>query len=82
MISESLFKIKESIYNINTEATVSVVNYMLGEAEGGQTIFYDIYSNEGKQANPTKENTGYSHFSVNQTRRLRYFARAARMSPA
>jgi acetyl esterase/lipase len=48
--------------NIDTDTTVGVINYMLAEAEGGETIFYDIYTDEEKQADATKENTGLFFF--------------------
>ncbi|MDR1901828.1 MAG: alpha/beta hydrolase [Treponema sp.] len=48
--------------NINTETSVEVLNYMLNEAGKGETIFYDIYTAEEKQSNPSKKNTGLFFF--------------------
>ena len=41
--------------NINAETTIKVIQYMLNEANSGKTIFYDIYTDEEKQSDPTKE---------------------------
>jgi acetyl esterase/lipase len=48
--------------NIDPDMTVRVINYMLEEVGNKRTIFYDIYSNEEKLADPTKENTGLFFF--------------------
>lgn len=48
--------------HVNTDKSVEVVNYMLDEVAGGETIFYDIYSKAEKAADPTKENTGLFFF--------------------
>lgn len=48
--------------HINTETTVEILNYMLDEEAAGKTIFYDIYSDEEKADDPTKENTGLFFF--------------------
>ena len=48
--------------NINAETTIKVINYMLNEANSGKTIFYAIYTDEEKQYDPTKENTGLFFF--------------------
>lgn len=47
---------------ISTDTTVGVINTMLAKASNGETIFYDIYTDEEKQADPTKENTGLFFF--------------------
>lgn len=47
---------------VNPKKTVEIVNYMKEQAENGQQIFYDIYSNEEKRADPNKENTGLFFF--------------------
>ena len=41
---------------INTDKTVEIVNYMKKKASSGQQIFYDIYSDEEKKADPDKQN--------------------------
>ena len=48
--------------NINAETTIKVINHMLNEASSGKTIFYDIYTDEEKQSDRTKENTGLFFF--------------------
>jgi len=48
--------------NINTDTTTGVLGYMLNEAGNGKTIFYDIYTEEEKTADLTKENTGLFFF--------------------
>jgi acetyl esterase/lipase len=51
--------------NIDTDTTVGVINYMLGEVGAGKGIFYDIYTDGEKQADPSKENTGLFFFRGN-----------------
>lgn len=48
--------------SINSGTTVEVLNYMLDEVKEGETIFYDIYTEEEKRADPSKENTGLFFF--------------------
>lgn len=48
--------------NIDPEATVEIVNYMKSHAGAGETIFYDIYTEEEKAADPEKEDTGLFFF--------------------
>lgn len=50
---------------INTDKTVEIVNYMKEKAGSGQQIFYDIYSDEEKKADPDKQNTGLFFFKGN-----------------
>ena len=53
-------------YNyVNPDSTVEIVNYMKTKAEAGEQIFYDIYRNEEKAADPTKKNTGLFFFRGN-----------------
>ena len=49
---------------INTDKTVEIVNYLKNEAQSRQ-IFYDIYSDEEKAADPDKKNTGIFFFKGN-----------------
>ena len=50
-------------YNyIDPEKTVEIVNELKHRAESGETIFYDIYSEEEKNADPTKHDTGLFFF--------------------
>jgi predicted esterase len=50
---------------VNPERTVEIVNYMKTKAESGEQIFYDIYTDEEKAADPRKENTGLFFFRGN-----------------
>lgn len=47
---------------VNPDKTVEIVNYMYDQAVSGQQIFYDIYSEEEKKADPEKEDTGLFFF--------------------
>ena len=50
-------------YNdIDPDKTVEICNYMNSHAQAGDTIFYDIYSDEEKAADPAKEDTGLFFF--------------------
>lgn len=44
--------------NINPDKTVEIVNYLGENAAAGDTVFYDIYTEEEKAEDPQKENTG------------------------
>ena len=71
-----LFPIDESYYSgdtleelqlvyyshIDPDETVEIVNTLKERAEAGQTIFYDIYTEEEKAADPAKEDTGLFFF--------------------
>lgn len=48
--------------NIDPEKTVEIANYMKEHAESGDTMFYDIYTEEEKKADPAKEDTGLFFF--------------------
>lgn len=48
--------------HINTDTTIEVINYMKDQVDHEQTIFYDIYSEEEKKNDPSKENTGLFFF--------------------
>ncbi len=48
--------------NIDPQETVEIVNYMRNQAAGGKTIFYDIYTDEEKAADPDKQDTGLFFF--------------------
>ena len=50
-------------YNgIDPDKTVEICNYLKDRAEAGETVFYDIYSDEEKAADPDKRNTGLFFF--------------------
>jgi len=48
--------------HIDPDETVEIVNTLRSRAEAGQTIFYDIYTEEEKAADPAKEDTGLFFF--------------------
>lgn len=48
--------------NIDPDTTVEIANYMRSHAESGDVIFYDIYSDSEKTADPRKEDTGLFFF--------------------
>lgn len=48
--------------NIDPDKTVEICNYMRDHALAGDTIFYDIYTEEEKAADPAKRNTGLFFF--------------------
>lgn len=50
---------------VNPERTVSIVNEMKTRAEQGETIFYDIYTDEEKAKDPAKKDTGLFFFRGN-----------------
>lgn len=53
-------------YNyIDSDKTVEICNYMRNQAENGDTIFYDIYKEEEKAADPAKRDTGLFFFKGN-----------------
>lgn len=47
---------------VNPDKTVEIVNYMKAQAISGEQIFYDIYSDEEKAADPDKADTGLFFF--------------------
>lgn len=52
--------------NMDPDKTVEIVNYMKDQAEAGERIFYDIYTQEEKKADPAKEDTGLFFFRGNE----------------
>ena len=48
--------------NIDPAKTVEIVNYLKEHAEAGDTVFYDIYTEEEKATDPEKEDTGLFFF--------------------
>jgi len=44
--------------NVDPDIVIGALNHMIDEAGAGKTIFYDFYSNEQKQQDPGKMNTG------------------------
>lgn len=51
--------------NINPEETVKIVNTLKSRAESGETVFYDIYTDEEKEEDPEKEDTDLFFFRGN-----------------
>lgn len=49
-------------HHIDPDMTVEIVNTMRSRAQAGETIFYDIYTDEEKAEDPEKENTGLFFF--------------------
>ena len=43
---------------VNPDKTVEIANYMKNQAARDEQIFYDIYTDEEKAADPEKEETG------------------------
>lgn len=48
--------------NIDADKTVEIVNTMHDKAASGETIFYDIYTEAEKEADPDKRDTGLFFF--------------------
>lgn len=51
--------------NIDPDKTVEIANYFKAHAEDGETIFYDIYTDAEKAADPDKADTGLFFFKGN-----------------
>ncbi len=51
--------------NIDPEETVKIVNTLKSRAESGETVFYDIYTDEEKEEDPEKEDKGMFFFRGN-----------------
>lgn len=50
-------------YNhLNPESSVGLINFLLDQRAAGRQIFFDIYSDEEKAANPDKADTGLFFF--------------------
>lgn len=47
---------------VNPDKTVEIVNDLGTRAAAGETVFYDIYTEEEKEEDPQKENTGLFFF--------------------
>lgn len=56
--------------NIDPNKTAEIVNYMKSHAENGDVIFYDIYTDEEKKADPEKKDTGLFFFKGNPGERF------------
>lgn len=51
---------------LSSKVTVEIVNTLYNQSVKGQTVFYDIYSEEEKRADPQKINTGLFFFKGNK----------------
>ena len=51
--------------NINPNTTVDIMNYLKNQANSGNKIFYDIYTEEEKVKDPSKKDTGLFFFRSN-----------------
>ncbi len=60
---DTLGQLRLTYYShIDPDATVEIANYLKDHAQAGETIFYDIYTDEEKAADPDKKDTGLFSF--------------------
>ena len=63
MNGDTLGELRLTWYNnIDPKETVEIVNTLWQRANAGETVFYDIYTDEEKTADPAKEDTGLFFF--------------------
>lgn len=62
--------------NIDPDKTVEIANYMKSHAENGDVIFYDIYTDEEKAADPEKKIQACSSSKEIPVNGLRYATQA------
>ena len=68
---ETLEQLRLTYYNyIDQDETVAIVNYLHNQASDEQTVFYDIYSDDEKTADPRKQDTGLFFFRGNRGSRF------------
>lgn len=48
--------------NIDPEAAVSAINYLVDKRASGETVFYDFYTDAQKQEDPSRKSTGLFFF--------------------
>ena len=71
MSGETLGTLNLTWYNyIDPDKTVEICNYMRSNAGSGKTIFYDIYTDKEKAADPAKKDTGLFFFKGNPGERF------------
>lgn len=64
---DTLENLRLTWYNdIDPDTTVDIVNTLKNQAESGEPIFYDIYTDAEKKADPDKEDTGLFFFKGKQ----------------
>lgn len=51
--------------HIDPDETVEIVDTLYDRVEAGQTVFYDIYTEQEKKADPAKRDTGLFYFKGN-----------------
>lgn len=60
---DTLGELKLTWYNnIDPDKTVEIVNYFKNRTESGDTVFFDIYTDEEKTLDPDKKDTGLFFF--------------------
>lgn len=59
---------------VSPDRTVEIANYLREQAASGEQIFYDIYTEEEKAADPAKEAEGTSQQELTESRSHRVFA--------
>ena len=63
MSGDTLGELQLTWYNnIDPNETVEIVNTLWQRANAGETVFYDIYTEEEKAEDPDKEDTGLFFF--------------------
>ncbi len=63
MSGDTLENLRLTWYNnIDPDKTVEIVNYLKVHAAAGETVFYDIYTESEKAADPDKRDTGLFFF--------------------
>ena len=68
---ETLEQLHLTYYNyIDPNETVAIVNYLHNQAKDNQTIFFDIYTDAEKAADPRKQDTGLFFFRGNRGSRF------------
>jgi hypothetical protein len=48
--------------NVDPDAVVNTINALIDAVSSGKTVFYDVYTDQQKQSDPTKESTGLFFF--------------------
>ncbi len=59
---KELYYILPAYHSINPENAAEVLNYLKDQSEDGKQVFYDIYTEEEKAADPSKADTGLFFF--------------------
>ena len=59
---KEMYEILPAYHSINPENAAEILNYLKDQAEDGKQVFYDIYTDEEKAADPAKADTGLFFF--------------------